>query len=93
MTSFTRQRAARSALEASTPGRTAAMTDCGASGRSTTTRRGHGPWGAGGTSGGGAGIAGAFHDANASSSSSASASFVTSPTQTSVARSGRHSAP
>ena len=68
-----------------------AMTDCGASGRSTSTTRGHGPFGAGGvTIGNACDLMGDFHEAKADSRSGASSSFVTSPTAMTVARSGRH---
>ena len=65
------------------------MTDCGASGRSTRTSFGHGPLAAAGTTGSDAGVDGAFHEPNAVAMSGVSSACVTSPTQTSVARSGR----
>ena len=65
------------------------MTDCGASALSTRMSLGHGPLAATGTIGSGAGVAGAFHEPNAVATSGVSSACVKSPTQTSVARSGR----
>ena len=90
--SLTRQSGGSSGSDAATPGRRAAMTDCGASGRSTRTSLGHGPLGAAGTIGSGAGVDGAFHEPKAVVISGVSSACVTSPTHTSVARSGRHDA-
>ena len=87
--SFTRQSGGSCGSEAATPGRSAAMTDCGASARSTMTSLGHGPLATAGTMGSGAGEGGAFHEPNAVAMSGVSSACVTSPTQTSVARSGR----
>ncbi|MFT3764910.1 MAG: hypothetical protein QM820_05240 [Minicystis sp.] len=70
--------------EAATPSRTTASTDCGASGRSTRTRRGGDATGLP-TGATGAAFCAGFQPSKAAAISASSSALVTSPATTSVA--------